>query len=452
MKKILFVIVCVSLVSCTEKKVKEVPQYSINQFYKNVDLSGGAFSQDETRLLLSSNESGIYNVFEINIADGSKHQVTNSTTESYFAVDYVHGTKQILYSADKGGNEVSHIYLLGEDGNVTDLTPGDAVKASFNGWSKDKKIMYLQTNGRDPRFFDLYKMNTGEWKPVLIYKNTEGYDLAGSTRDRSILALQKSITTSENRLFLYDTTTGKTVEVSESDKPGTYNASGFSGDKKHFYYTTDVGREFTYLVGYEIATGKRDVMYETNWDVVGAWLSENDKYRLLVVNEDARYVLRIFNVATGEEVAFPEIPGTNIVNVNISESEKYLMLSLGSSRTTGDIYVCEIGSTELKKLSSTMNPEIDPASLVNAEVVRFSSFDSLEIPAIFYKPLTCIQKGQGTCPGICPRRTRRSVGGRIQSPCSISYKSWICSTCRKQQGKQRIRKDIFQNGRPQSWR
>lgn len=34
-----------------------------------------------------------------------------------------------------------------------------------------------------------------------------------------------------------------------------------------------------------------------------------------------------------------------------------------------------------------MNPEIDPDDLVSAEVVRYKSFDGLEIPAIYYKPL-----------------------------------------------------------------
>jgi dipeptidyl aminopeptidase/acylaminoacyl peptidase len=394
MKKILFFMTCIFLASCTGQKVKEIPQYSIEQFYKNVSISGGSFSPDETRLLVSSNETGIYNVFEINIADGSKRQITSSTTESCFAVDYVPGTVQILYSADKGGNENNHIYLLDEDSSVTDLTPGDDVKASFSGWSKDKKTMYLQSNKRDPQFFDLYKMDVGDWKDEMVYKNTEGFDFAGGTRDRSILALQKSITTSESRLFLYDRITGKTTEVSEPDKPGAYNGSGFSNDKKYFYYTTDAGREFTYLVSYEISTGNREVMYEADWDVLGAWLSENDKYRLIVINEDARYILKIFDVATGEEVTYPEIPGTNILNVNISESEKLLILKLGSSKTTGDIYVCEFGATELKKLTSTMNPEIDPDYLVNAEVVRFNSFDGLTIPAIYYKPLTASERNK----------------------------------------------------------
>jgi len=120
-----------------------------------------AFSPDESKLLISSNETGVYNVFEINIADGSKRQITNSTTESCFAVEYVYGTSQVLYSADKGGNENSHLYLLNEDGTSTDLTPGDAVKASYSGWSDDKLTMYFTSNKRDPRFFDIYRMNVG---------------------------------------------------------------------------------------------------------------------------------------------------------------------------------------------------------------------------------------------------------------------------------------------------
>ncbi len=46
---------------------------------------------------------------------------------------------QILYSADKGGDELNHIFLINKDGEITDLTPGENEKANFSGWSKDKK-------------------------------------------------------------------------------------------------------------------------------------------------------------------------------------------------------------------------------------------------------------------------------------------------------------------------
>src|SRR5665811_2286402 len=104
MRKILFIIATVLIFSCTAKK-NEIPQYTIDQFYKNVNLLGNySFSDDETRLLINTNETGIYNLFELNLTDGSKRAITNSAKESCFIVDYVHGTNQVLYSADKGGN------------------------------------------------------------------------------------------------------------------------------------------------------------------------------------------------------------------------------------------------------------------------------------------------------------------------------------------------------------
>jgi len=390
MKKLNVLVAVVLLVSCTAEK--EVRQYTIDQFYKNVNTWFAAFSPDETKILVSSNETGIYNVFEISLSDGSKRQVTSSTADSFFAIDYVPGTGQILYSADKGGNEIDHIYLLGEDGTTVDLTPGDAVKASFNGFSKDKKVMYFSTNSRDPQYFDLYKMNVGEWKPEIIWENSQGLEYSGSTKDRNILALTKSVTTSENKLFLFDRLTGKTTEVSEADKPGTYSASQFSNDNASFYYTTDVGKEFTYLVKYDIATGGREVVYESDWGVLECSLSENGKYRMIIINEDARIKLKITDQSTGLDVVWPEIPGSNIEDLDISESEKYLLLGLGTSRTPGDLYLFEFGGTELKKLTNNLNPEINPADLAEATVVRYTSFDGLEIPAIYYKPLTATKK------------------------------------------------------------
>ena len=390
MKKILVILALVLLASCSGKK--EVTQYTIDQFYKNVNISFAAFSPDETKLLVTSNETGIYNLFEITIADRSKRQITNSDTESLFAVDYVPGTNQILYSADKGGNEKNHIYLLSGDGNTVDLTPGDEVKALFSGFSKDKKVIYFQSSKRDPQFFDLYKMNVGEWKEEMIWLNKEGLDFAGSTRDRDIIAVVQQITTSEDKLFLVDRITNKKTEVSEPDKIGSYSASGFSNDNASFFYTTNAGEEFTYLVKYDIATGIREVVYMTDWDVAGSWQSENERYRVIGVNEDARIKLKITDMATGEDVKYPEIPGSNVNNIGISDSETYLLLILGTSKTPADIYLYEFGGTELKRLTNTMNPEINPDDLIDAQVVRYPSFDGLKIPAIYYKPLQATKK------------------------------------------------------------
>lgn len=386
MRKSLFLAILAISGACSQVEQKAPQQYSIEQFYQNTRYSGGAFSPDETRLLVSSDETGIFNLYEIGIADGSKKQITFSDKETFFAIDYVPGTNLMLYSADKGGNEINHIYLLHPDGTTLDLTPDENEKAGFGGWNDDKTAMFYISNKRDPKFFDLYKMPVADWKAEMIYQNDEGLDVSGLSHDEKTLALTKTETTSENHLYLYDLVSKQMTEI--TDGPGNYQSSGFSKDDTYFYYITDAGKEFAYLVQYEIATGQKQVLFETDWDVMYSYLSENGKYRVIAINEDGKNNLIVRNNETGETVNFPQIRDGDIVGVNISDSEKLIRLTIGTSIAPNDIYVYDLQTAELKKLTSSLNPEINPDELVSAEVVRYPSFDGLEIPAIYYKPLT----------------------------------------------------------------
>jgi dipeptidyl aminopeptidase/acylaminoacyl peptidase len=383
MRILFFLAALIGLAACS--RIEPPAQYSIEQFYNNTRISGGAFSEDETKLLVSSDETGIFNVFEINIEDATRKQITSSETESFFAVDYVPGKGQILYAADKGGNELDHIYLLQEDGSSVDLTPAENEKAQFTGWSEDKQSMLYVSNKRDPRFFDLYKMSISDWKAEMIYQNDEGLDISDLSHDESIFILEKAITTTETKLFLFDRSIGKMTEI--SDVPGEYYGSGFSKDDRYFYYTTNAGREFRGLMQYEIATGSREVLYETEWDVMYSYLSENGKYRVIAINQDGKNNLIVKENNTGQVVDFPDVPDGDIVGVGISESEKLMRLSIGTSKAPSNIYIYNFESGKSNKLTETLNPEININDLVSAAVVRFESFDGLEIPAIYYKPL-----------------------------------------------------------------
>ncbi len=385
MRTFLKVAMVIGFVAC-QQKVAYVPQtYTIEQFYKNTRIGGGSFSHDDQKLLISSDESGIFNVFEINLTDGSKKQITFSEQESFFAVDYVPGTSMVLYSADKGGNEINHIYLHQGDSAAIDLTPAENEKAEFGGWSDDKQSMYYISNKWDPQFFDFYKMNVNDWSAEMIYQNDEGLDISGISHDESLFAISKPITTSENKLYLLNRADKQMTEI--STEPGEYSSSGFSKDDKYFYYITNAGKEFAYLVKYDIASKEKEVLYETNWDVMYSYLSENEKYRVIAINEDGKNALIIQDNSTGQAVDFPEIPDGDIGAIQFSESEKLIRLTVGTSKSPNDLFVYKFETKELKKLTDTLNSEINPEDLVSAEVVRFKSFDDLEIPAIYYKPL-----------------------------------------------------------------
>ena len=378
------------IASCTQTYTPT--KYSIEQFYQNNRIGGGSFSDDETKLLVRSDESGIFNVYEIDIVSGVKTQKTFSEKESYFAIDYLPGTNQILYSADKGGDELNHIYLMNEDGATTDLTPGENEKARFAGWSKDKKSMYFTSNKRNPKFFDFYKMNIETWESEMLYQNDNGINISNMSEDETWFAFSQTITTSENKLFLTNRIDNSTIELSEES--GSYNSEGFSKDNKYFFFITDVGKEFSYLVKYKIETGEKEVLFETNWDVMYSYLSENEKYRVIAINEDGKNTLFIKDLVNNSDVYFPEIPDGDIKGVSFSESEEKIRLTIGTSKSPNNIYVYEIGSEKLKQLTETLNPEINVNDMVAAEVVRYPSFDGLEIPAIYYKPLDATKRNK----------------------------------------------------------
>src|SRR3546814_20368521 len=76
-------------------------------------------------------------------------------------------------------SELDHLYVREVDGTTRDLTPGEKVKAGFDGWSADGKSFYVQTNERDPAAFDLYRYATDGYERTLVFRNNDAPELAG---------------------------------------------------------------------------------------------------------------------------------------------------------------------------------------------------------------------------------------------------------------------------------
>ena len=377
-------------ISCkkdTEKEAEvEVKKYAVNDFFDTKSVSGAGFNANETKVLISSNASGIFNAYEITIADTTSTALTNSTKESIFSEDYIKGSSNFIYSSDQGGNENSHLYLVNQKTKATkDLTPWENSSNSFLGWSLDKKNLYVQSNKRDPRYFDIYKLDTVSWKDNLLYKNDSGLTATRISPSERYLTLTKEITTDKNELYLYDQKTKKSKKIS-SDKEATWNPMVFEKNDSILYYATNEDKEFSYLIKYNINTEKKEVVLEDKWDIMYMSLSENEKYRVVFINSDGKNKVLLFDHATGTEIKMPDFKDGDVTGVTISLSETKLLLTVGSSTSPSNLYVYDIASKDLKQLTSTLSKKIDQNDLVQAEVVRYKSFDGIEIPAIYYKP------------------------------------------------------------------
>ncbi|MDF1575335.1 MAG: hypothetical protein P1P86_09115 [Bacteroidales bacterium] len=385
MKKTLGFTILAMMAACTQVPEK-VMQYTIEQFFDNLSIGGGSFSADETRLLVTSNQTGIYNVFALKLDGSGEEQLTFSEEESFFAVSFFPEDDRFLYSADQGGDENAHIYMQDPDGQVTDLTPWEGSTSQFAGWSRDFQYLYLVSNKRDPRFFDLYKMDLENFESDMIYENMENLSPSAISNTGRYLALTRDLTTSDNEMYLLDLSTGNLQHISEHEGDATYSPADFSLDDEYLFYLTNEGSEFTYLSSYHLETGKKELVYKADWDLFYAYFSFHEKYQVIGINEDAKTVVKVFETGSGAEVEMPDFGNRDISGVSISRSEKLIRLAAGSGTSPTDLYLHQFGEEDFTRLTHSLNEEIHEADLVTGEVIRYPSFDGLEIPGILYKP------------------------------------------------------------------
>ena len=387
LKSIIFVLLVFMLVySCQEAGYRDVKQYTIEQFLNTTSIFGSSFSPDEKTILFSSDQSGIFNAYKIELEGKKVGQLTNSDSNSVFTTSYFPNDNRILFRSDKGGNEIYHIYVRKEDGSIRDLTPDANARSLFAGWSFDQNSFYYMSNKRDPRYMDLYEMSIDDFKSKLIFQNDKGYNIGDISNDKRYLALSKSITRNNTEMYLYDFMTKELKHLSEHEGDIVYQPVTFSVDSKILYYLTDEDNEFQYLVSYNTTSGEKEITEKDNWDIMYAYFSRNGKYKVVGVNADARTDIHIYDNETGKQLELPKMPNGSITSVNISNSENLMAFYVNGSTSPSDLYVYNFNTRSYNKLTASLNKEIDAMDLVDATIIRYPSFDDLDIPSVLYVP------------------------------------------------------------------
>ncbi len=180
---------------------------------------------------------------------------------------------------------------------------------------------------------------------------------------------------------------GRLVHVTEHEGEVEHSSGGFTPDSAQLYYGTNEHGEFNQVWSYDLAGGARELVLAADWDVFGVSFSETGRYRVSAINEDASTSVEVLDTETGAPVALPDLPAGDIGAVRFSASDRLMAFYLSSDRSPSDLYVVDLEQGgEALRLTQSLNPEIDPEDLVTPEVIRYPSFDGLEIPAVLWRP------------------------------------------------------------------
>lgn len=399
MKQLILVSTILLFISCKDKKEMKdeikavsVEQYTIEQFMDNEAVGGGSFSSDNSQLLISSNRSGIYNVYTVPTTGGDYTPITASDSTSYFAESFFPNDDRMLLSADGNGDEIDHIYLRENSGAITDLTPEKTAKSQFYGWAADDKSFYFGSNKRNPQYFDVYEMDISDFKSKMIYQNNDGMNFTGISNDKNYIALAKSLNTNDSDLFVYNVKTKETTKV--NDNQSGNSAQDFAKDSSALYYTTDDNAEFSYLMKYDLNSKEKSTVLKKSWDIGGVGFTDQGKYMVVYINDDGKNVIEVIETATKKAIELPDFGDKSITSVGFSDDEKWMRMYVGGSNLPSDLYTYNFETKEQHKITDVLNEDIHPEDLVAAKVIRYKSFDGTEIPAIYYLPHQATEKNK----------------------------------------------------------
>jgi len=375
------------LASCAPDVARPTVQYSIAQFMESTAYGGASFSPDGTKLLVSHNASGIYNAYAIPLEGGEPEALTRSMTTPHYAISYFDDDERFVYRTDGGGDELWHIYVRELDGSSTDLTPGEGHTSSFAGWSADRSSFYVATNERDPQLFDVYEYETtGDYTREMIYRNEDGAFPGSVSPDGRYVSFMRMRTTNDSDAYIRDLQDGETTHVTPHEGDVSSSPLSFTPDGSALLLLTDQDSEFQHLVRYDLASGETSMLVEAPWEVMYGSFSRDDGYLVVGINNDARTELRLYTWPAMERVDVPAIEGASVTGVAFSKGDGTMAMYAGGSRFPSDIFVQSVSGGEPRRLTSSLNPAIDIDDLVDAEVVRFASYDGVEVPGILYKP------------------------------------------------------------------
>jgi dipeptidyl aminopeptidase/acylaminoacyl peptidase len=370
-----------------------VPQYDAASFFMTTsfsmaDSAGHAFAASDGRILISSDETGVFNAYAVDPVSGEREPLTASTTSATYAVSWFPHDDRVLVTADGGGDELNHIYVRELDGRLSDLTPGENVKAQFIGFSPDGKDIWIATNERDSAAFDVYQYDTLSYESGYVFENSEALAIGAISPDGRWLALVRNRTSADSNILLVDLAADNPEPVLITAHEGNiaYGTYTFTPDSNALIYATDEYGEFNQAWSHDLTSGERTAVVTADWDVSFVTYSPSGRFLVTGINADARTEVTITDLETGEALALPDLRAGDLGSVRFSRDEGSIAFMIDAATSPSNLHLVGLASQSHTQLTNALNPVLTEAEMVDAEVVRFASFDGLMIPGILYRP------------------------------------------------------------------
>jgi dipeptidyl aminopeptidase/acylaminoacyl peptidase len=294
-----------------------------------------------------------------------------------------------VISAGIGGNEQSNLFLLD--------TKSQRIRALFCHpdivyesvvWRRDSKAFAFKANdiSRSDFYVYLYDLAANNTRRLVAEKGD--YSPEDFTSDGKRLLVMKSNSATHTQLFEVEIATGKSREITPTSEAWAYNAIGYSADDALVVAISDYHGDKSAFVSINLSSGAIDKMFPQfdSFEADQGSLNQDRTVLAACLNEDGYDTMHLFSLPDKKPIATPPIPKGLVSNVRFAGDQ--MLYAADNANTPGTIYQWTVGKADESPRALT-KPEtqgIDVSKFRLPELVKYKSFDGLEVPAFLYLP------------------------------------------------------------------
>jgi dipeptidyl aminopeptidase/acylaminoacyl peptidase len=372
--------------------VPPIPASLADEVRRYTEARGAGFADwhpAKREMLVSTRFGNTAQIHHVRMPGGARTQLTFFNEPVRAATFEPTGGRYFIFGRDVGGNEFVQLYRYdAADGTITLLTDGGRSQNGGVIWStKGDRIAYGSTrrNGADR---DVYVMDPAkpESDKLVLQVSGGGWEAADWSPDDSRLLVIEFLSITKTNIHLLDLASGQRTPLTEPTESVAYLGAAFSADGKGVYVASDKDSEFQRLGYIDIATGQyTPLTADLEWDVEGFDLSHDGRTIAFATNEAGVSKLYLFDTASKRSRPVTGAPTGVIGAIAWHRNNRDLAFSMGSARSTSDVYSLDATSGQVARWTEGELGGLVAAELAEPELVRWKSFDGLEISGFLYR-------------------------------------------------------------------
>ena len=358
------------------------PLIPMKDFFRNPVKVAYSLSPNGEYLAFMQPWENRLNVFVEKIGTGQPVRVTSAKARDISGYAWK-GNNRIVYIQDTGGDENYRLFAVGSDGsNQKDLTPFEKVRAQIiDRLERNENEILVGLNKRTPQVFDVYRINVNTGEMNMIAENPGNYTGWATDWDGK---LRIAVTTDgvNTTLMFRNTETDKFAPVITTTFKETIAPLLFTSDNKQLYVATNIGRDKTAIVKYDVESKKELEKIFEHPEVDVTNLLSSRKRRVITgvsyTTDKPYYHFIDKQRADLQKDLERRLPGFEVRLQGCSLEEDKCLVRTFTDRSLGSYYFYDLKSKDFRKLAD-VSPWINEQHMASMKPIKYQSRDGLTI-------------------------------------------------------------------------